>query len=142
MSSTTYRLFVYGSLRSGFRNPAYAYLTRYFRCLGEGVVKGKLYDTGTYPVAISSVSESFINGELYQLNNEEEFAWVFEQLDDYEGLNVEDGEMPMYKREMVTVFQEGSPCDAWIYWFNGKVEGMNEISTGDVLKYLQQKNKP
>jgi gamma-glutamylcyclotransferase (GGCT)/AIG2-like uncharacterized protein YtfP len=142
MSNPSYRLFVYGSLRSGFRNPAYQYLTKYFRCMGEGVVKGKLYDTGSYPVAIPSESESLITGELYILNNEEEFAWVFEQLDDYEGLNVEDGETPMYKRELVTVFQEGMLYEAWIYWFNGSVNGMKEIATGDVLKYLQQKNKP
>ena len=142
MSHPSYRLFVYGSLRSGFRNPAYQYLTKYFHCMGEGVVKGKLYDNGSYPVAIPSESESLINGELYLLNNEEEFAWVFEQLDDYEGLNVEDGETPMYTREPVTVFQEGNLYDAWIYWFNGSVNGMKEIATGDVLKYLQQKNKP
>ena len=142
MSNPTYRLFVYGSLRSGFRNPAYQYLTKYFRCLGEGVVKGKLYDTGSYPVAISSNTESLITGELYLLNNEEEFAWVFEQLDDYEGLNVEEGEKPMYKREMVKVFQEGTAYDAWIYWYNGDVHDMKELAIGDVLKYLQQKNMP
>jgi hypothetical protein len=36
----------------------------------------------------------------------------------------------------------GIPTRAWIYWYNGSVEGMPEIAIGDVLKYLQQKNKP
>jgi gamma-glutamylcyclotransferase (GGCT)/AIG2-like uncharacterized protein YtfP len=142
MQTPTYQLFVYGSLRSGFRNPAYEYLTRYFRLLGEAVVKGKFYDKGPYPVAVHTSDESFINGELYALNNSEEFNWAIEQLDDYEGLNVETGETPMYKRETVTVFQEGIPSTAWIYWYNGSVEGMHEIAFGDVLKYLQQRNKP
>ena len=44
MKSTTNRLFVYGSLRSGFRNPAYEYLTRHFHLLGEAVVQGKFYE--------------------------------------------------------------------------------------------------
>ena len=142
MQTPTYQLFVYGSLRSGFRNPAYEYLTRYFHLLGEAVVQGKFYDKGPHPVAIPATGESFITGELYVLNNKDEFNWAIEQLDDYEGLNVEPGEKPLYKRELVTVFQSGVPSLAWIYWYNESVEGMKEIATGDVLKYLQQQNKP
>lgn len=142
MQTSTYQLFVYGSLRSGFGNPAYQYLTQYFHLLGEAVVKGKFYDKGPYPVAKPTAGESFINGELYVLNNPDEFNWAIEQLDDYEGLNVEEGEKPLYTREMVTVFQQAVPSQAWIYWYNDSVEGMEEIATGDVLKYLQEKNKP
>jgi len=142
MQPPTYQLFVYGSLRSGFRNPAYQYLTQYFHLLGEAVVHGKFYDKGPFPVAVPITGESFINGELYVLNNPEEFNWAIEQLDDYEGLNVEQGEKPLYKRELVTVFQQGVPSQAWIYWYNDSVQGMHEIATGDVMKYLQQKNTP
>lgn len=142
METTTYQLFVYGSLRSGFRNPAYEYLTRYFHLIGEAVVQGKFYDNGSYPVAIHTSEDAFITGELYVLNNPDEFNWAIEQLDDYEGLNVEVGETPMYKRELATVFQEGAPSNAWVYWYNGSVQGMAEIATGDVLKYLQEKNRP
>ena len=81
-------LFVYGSLRSGFRNPAYAYLTQFFHLLGEA------------------------------------------------------GEKPMYKREVVIAFQNGEPLPAWIYWYNGEVTGLPVIASGDVMDYLQQKNKP
>lgn len=142
MSSPIQLLFVYGSLRSGFRNPAYQYLTRYFHLLGEAVVKGKFYDKGEYPVAVPATDDSFITGELYECNNPDELAWAVAQLDDYEGLNVEPGESPWYKRERVTVFQSGTPAEAWIYWYNGSTEGMKEIYLGDVLKYLQEKNKP
>ena len=139
---STYRLFVYGSLRSGFRNPAYEYLTKYFHLLGEAVVQGKFYDKGEHPVAIASTDDSFINGELYESNSPEDFNWAIDQLDDYEGLNVEAGETPMYKRELVNAFQNGAALEAWIYWYNGSVANMKEITAGDVLKYLQQKNKP
>ncbi len=142
METTTYQLFVYGSLRSGFRNPAYQYLTQHFHLVGEAVVQGKFFDKGPHPVAIPSTDESFITGELYMFNNPEEFNWVIQQLDDYEGINVEPGETAMYKRELVRVFHETIPSVAWIYWYNGSVDGMKEISTGDVLKYLQQINKP
>ena len=142
MNTSTHQLFVYGSLRSGFRNPAYAYLTKYFHLLGEAVVKGKFYDNGIHPVAVSSAEESYIAGELYVVNNPEEFKWAVDQLDDYEGLNVEAGETPLYRREIVHAFQNGISSASWIYWFNGSVAGMKEITTGDVLKFLQQKNKP
>ena len=142
MGNEIYKLFVYGSLRSGFRNPVYSYLTKYFHLLGEAVVKGKLYDTGAFPVAISSNEEKFISGELYAINDPLEFSWAIGQLDDYEGLNAEEGERPLYKREEVVAYQKGQPVVAWIYWFNGSVAGMAEIESGDLLQYLQKKNKP
>lgn len=138
----SFRLFVYGSLRSGFRNPAYEYLTKYFHLLGEAVVQGKLYDKGDHPVAVPVAGDSFITGELYESNSPEEFNWAINQLDDYEGLNVEAGETPLYKREIVNAFQNAKGSSAWIYWYNGSVANMKEIAIGDVLKYLQQKNKP
>ena len=142
MNPTIFRLFVYGSLRSGFHNPAYAYLAQYFNLLGEAVVKGMLYDNGSYPVARPAEIDHFITGASYELKNPEEFGWAFGQLDDYEGMNGEEGEPILYKREKTLVYQNGQPSDAWIYWYNGDTGGMTALETGDVLKYLQQKNKP
>lgn len=142
MSNENYNLFVYGSLRSGFRNPVYQYLTKYFHLVGEAVVKGRLYDQGEYPVAIPSQDDKFISGELYAINDPMEFSWAIGQLDDYEGLNAEADEPVLYKREEVIAYQNGQPYKAWIYWFNGDVTGKPEIESGDLLQYLQQKNKP
>ena len=142
MNSASYKIFVYGSLRSGFRNPAYEYLTRYFKYSGEALVKGKFFDAGSHPVALPTEEEHFILGELYSMNSEDEFSWAFEQLDDYEGLHVEYGETPLYRRNLVEVFQNGETQIAWIYWYNKSIEGMPEIETGDVMRYLQQKNQP
>jgi len=142
MSNGNSKLFVYGSLRSGFRNPAYEYLSRYFHLMGEAVVKGKLYDLGDYPAAAPTADEKFISGELYCINNPLEFSWAIGQLDDYEGLNTEEGERPLYKREEVIAYLDGEPHTAWIYWYNGDLSGKPEIESGDVFQYLQQKNKP
>ncbi|MEP7237513.1 MAG: gamma-glutamylcyclotransferase family protein [Ferruginibacter sp.] len=142
MSNGNYKLFVYGSLRSGFRNPVYEYLTKYFYLMGEAVVKGKLYDQGEYPVAAATDEEYFISGELYCINNPLEFSWAIGQLDDYEGLNAEEGETVLYKREEVIAYRKGEPHTAWIYWYNGDVTGKPEIESGDLLQYLQLKNKP
>ncbi|HQW92002.1 MAG TPA: gamma-glutamylcyclotransferase [Ferruginibacter sp.] len=142
MSQDIYNLFVYGSLRSGFRNPVYQYLTKYFHFVGEAVVKGKLYDLGEYPAATATSEEHFISGELYCINNPLEFSWAIGQLDDYEGVNAEPGERPWYKRDEVIAYHQGEPHTAWIYWYNGDISGKPEIESGDLMQYLQQKNKP
>lgn len=142
MSNEIFKLFVYGSLRSGFRNPVYEYLTKYFSLIGEAVVKGKLFDLGDYPAAKATEEDNFISGELYTINNPQEFPWAIGQLDDYEGLNVEEGETPLYTREEVIAYRKGEPYTAWIYWYNRDITGKPEIESGDVLEYLQKKNKP
>ncbi len=141
MNTNPNNLFVYGSLRSGFKNPAYEYITQYFTYAGEALIKGQFYDAGTHPVAIATSNEDMIVGELYTLNNTEDFSWAFEQLDDYEGVHVEAGETPLYKRAIVQVFQENKIIDAWVYWYNGSIEGLPKIETGDLVQYLQQKNQ-
>jgi gamma-glutamylcyclotransferase (GGCT)/AIG2-like uncharacterized protein YtfP len=141
MNTTIHNLFVYGSLRSGFKNLAYEYITQYFTYAGEALIKGQFYDAGTHPVAIATSNEDMIVGELYTLNNIEDFSWAFEQLDDYEGVHVEAGETPLYKRAIVQVFQEAKIIDAWVYWYNGSIEGLPKIETGDLVQYLQQKNQ-
>jgi gamma-glutamylcyclotransferase (GGCT)/AIG2-like uncharacterized protein YtfP len=137
----SYFLFVYGSLRSGFQSPAYEYISRYFNLFGEAKVKGKLYDTGTYPAATPVQEDAFIIGELYLIKSENEFSWAIAQLDDYEGVIAEAGEEVLYRREIVDVFINDAIVPAWIYWYNGDLQGKQEISSGDILDYLRNNNK-
>jgi len=139
MNNENFKLFVYGSLRSGFRNPVYEYLTKYFHLMGEAVVKGKLYDLGDYPAAAATTDEKFISGELYCINNPLEFSWAIGQLDDYEGVSVEADEVQLYRREVADIFVNGETVKAWIYWFNGDVAGRPEITSGDMMEYLHKK---
>ncbi len=141
MNNDTAFLFVYGSLRSGFQHPAYEYISKYFHIVGDAKVKGKLYDKVDYCVAVATAEERFIIGELYEINSDAEFSYAIGQLDDYEGLFVEEGEKALFKREPVTVYCNGHEYTAWIYFFNDSIAGLPEIETGDVLLYLQQKNK-
>ena len=141
MNNNISQLFVYGSLRSGFRNPAYEYLAKYFNLLGDATVKGKLYDMGVYAAAIATDEEKFIHGELYEIKEPAEFDWAIAQLDDYEGVNVEVGEHPLYLREAANAYRNGAKTEAWIYWFNGEITGFPEVVSGDMMQYLQQKNK-
>ena len=136
-----YQLFVYGSLRSGFRSPAYEYISRYFDLVGDAKVKGELFDLGTYPAAKPTSANKFIIGELYRLRDENDFAWAIGQLDDYEGVNVAFDEMLLYRRELTEVQIENKVTNAWIYWYVGDVNGKPAIDSGDVLQYMEQKKQ-
>jgi gamma-glutamylcyclotransferase (GGCT)/AIG2-like uncharacterized protein YtfP len=130
---------VYGSLRKGFNSDAYNYISKYFSFVANAKVKGKLYDLGDYPAAIPTNENIFIVGELYCLKNENEYSWAMEQLDDYEGIHVEEGERPLYRREPATIILENKNVVAWIYWYNDDILGMPLITSGDVLEYKKLK---
>lgn len=134
-----YQLFVYGSLRSGFRSPAYEYISRYFDLVGEGKVRGQLFDLGTYPAAKPTNENKFIIGELYRIRNENEFAWAMGQLDDYEGVHVDFDETQLYRRDVTEVHIDNKNTNAWIYWYYGDVTDKPVIESGDVLQYMDQK---
>ena len=134
-----YQLFVYGSLRSGFHSPVYEYISRFFSFVGEARVRGKLFDMGSYPAGIPTNDNHFIIGELYQAKNPAEFSWAIGQLDDYEGVAIETGELQLYRREIAEVNINDQVTHAWIYWYNGDVSGRHVIDSGDLVQYLQQK---
>lgn len=132
-------LFVYGSLRSGFKSPAYEYISRYFALIGEAKAQGMLVDLGAYPAGIPADNNAAITGELYKIKNENELSWAIGQLDSYEGVTVESDEMQLYRRELTEVYCNGQIVPAWIYWYNGDVTGKPIVSSGDIMEYLQQK---
>lgn len=134
-----YQLFVYGSLRSGFRSPVYEYISRFFSFAGEAKVRGRLFDMGSYPAGLATNDNHFIIGELYKAKNPSEFSWAIGQLDDYEGVAVEADEVQLYRREITEVHIGGQLTHAWIYWYNGDVSGRPLIASGDLIQYLQEK---
>lgn len=141
MNTNVTKLFVYGSLRSGFHNPAYDYISKFFTLMGDAKVKGKLHDMGNFPAAVHSSNDNFIVGEIYDLKESQDFSWAIEQLDDYEGVNPEEGEKALYKRELVDVLYNDESTQAWIYWFAGDIEGQPIIPSGDIKEFILHKSK-
>jgi gamma-glutamylcyclotransferase (GGCT)/AIG2-like uncharacterized protein YtfP len=139
-SQKVYHLFVYGSLLSGFKSPAYEYMSRYFHLVAPATIRGTLYDMGEYPAAVPSGEGNEIKGELYRIKNEPEFSYAIGQLDDYEGVRPEEGEAKLYHRELTDVFHDNTNTRAWVYWYSGDVQGKPVIASGDILQYHQQKN--
>lgn len=141
MNNAIQLIFVYGSLRRGFHGPAFQYIAPYFKHLVDGKVKGKLYDLVEYPAALPTTDDHFIIGELYEANSRDEFDWAISQLDDYEGVHPEEGEVQLYERALTTVYTDKGEFTAWIYWYKCDVTGKPVIESGDVLEYMRQKAK-
>jgi gamma-glutamylcyclotransferase (GGCT)/AIG2-like uncharacterized protein YtfP len=141
MNSPVIHLFVYGSLRRGFHNPVFDYIKNHFTFIADGKTNGCLYDLGDYPVAAPSNGDYQLVGELFVANSPEDFNWAISQLDDYEGLNPEADEAPLYRRELTDIFQNGHTTTAWIYWYNGSIDGKPIIESGDIMEYFKNKNQ-
>jgi gamma-glutamylcyclotransferase (GGCT)/AIG2-like uncharacterized protein YtfP len=132
-------LFVYGSLRKDFNHPAHQFISRYFNLVCSATIKGRLYDLGEYPAALPTNTEHIIKGELYEIKRPDEFCYAIAQLDDYEGIIPEEGLQALYRREIVAVSTPNGEIYAWVYWYNGSVEGQPVIECGDVLEYMKSK---
>lgn len=132
------QLFVYGSLRSDAGHPAHAYMNDSFTLMGPAKVKGEVYDLGEYPAAVPTGKEAFITGELYILKQDRVFDEAIQPLDEYEGLFPVEGEVPLYRRELTTVYMNSGSTTAWVYWYNNSVSGKPLIASGDVIQYIRQ----
>lgn len=134
MPNTNY-LFVYGSLRSGFKSPAYEYITKYFTLLGNAKTKGILYNLGTHPVAKPTTEEKYIIGELYKVANPSFASYAFAQLDDYEGIEAEENIVPAYIKALTEVEFNEQVFTATVYWYNGNTSHAPIIESGDVMDF-------
>jgi gamma-glutamylcyclotransferase (GGCT)/AIG2-like uncharacterized protein YtfP len=107
------RLFVYGTLRKGFR--AHGLLLRFRpRPLGAGHVPGRLYELGDYPGAAEAVgNEDRIQGELYWLPRAEV---AFKVLDNFEGFDpARPASNEFERKETMVTLAGGRRIRAWIY---------------------------
>jgi gamma-glutamylcyclotransferase (GGCT)/AIG2-like uncharacterized protein YtfP len=107
-------LFVYGTLRKGFR--AHSIMQRlHARFLETGHVRGRLYDLGEYPGAVPSVCDAErVQGEIYLLPNATQ---AFRVIDRFEGFDPANSPSNLFERKQATVvLATGGRTQAWIYW--------------------------
>jgi gamma-glutamylcyclotransferase (GGCT)/AIG2-like uncharacterized protein YtfP len=121
-------LFVYGSLRK-FKHSQHHLLAQYATFSGKGTFRGKLYDLGRYPGAVSSPNNSDrVVGELYRIRDR---RGLFKSLDEYEG--------KLFKRKRVLVLLEtGIKTHAWTYLYTGATQSRLHIWSGDYVAFLKR----
>lgn len=122
-------LFVYGTLRKGFRSHE---MLRRLRAqfLATGYVQGRLYDLGNYPGAVERVRDTDrIRGEVYRLPNA---ARTFEVLDRFEGFDPANPGFNLFERkETMATVAGGKQLPVWIYWLRNSHGFMRRVPSGD-----------
>ncbi|SDF66648.1 gamma-glutamylcyclotransferase family protein [Mucilaginibacter sp. P25] len=133
METTSQFLFVYGTLLQP-GNEFAAYLNKHCKFIGDGRIRGRLYDIGQYPGAvIGNTEERYIYGSIFMMDDPETILKV---VDDYEGI----GELynhHEYIREKVDIFTDNGDINCWMYLYNLPVAAYNEVTTGDYIQYLK-----
>lgn len=105
------------------------WLARNAKFSGTGWYRGRLFDLGSYPGAVSSRSNSDkVLGDLYVLADERA---VFGVLDRYEGDN-------FCRRNGTINLENGNKIVAWIYLLSKPGAGLRVIPGGDYMRFTKQ----
>jgi gamma-glutamylcyclotransferase (GGCT)/AIG2-like uncharacterized protein YtfP len=120
-------VFVYGTLRRGGSRPmSIAFPNSKF--IADGKVRGSLYDLGAYPGLLGDESNSWVVGEVYEVDDE-----ILSKLDDYEASS-------NYWRKQVEVSLGTNRRACWIYEPNPECYSPRTlITSGDWIEYAKTK---
>lgn len=130
MSEADLRVFVYGTLRRGCSSGAHRRYLGDADFIGNGKVKGQLYQVDIYPGLVLDSDDHWVLGDVYQLPNKTTLA----ALDDYEGVGSAFEEPHEYRRQLVEVVLEtGERLKAWTYIYNWPLNNLAPIAGGDFL---------
>lgn len=129
-------LFVYGTLRKAFGHPMHAALASRGQCIGEGFVRGDLYDLGDYPGAYPIPgTDRRIHGEIYQFDPDGEVEGL-RVLDDYEGCGPDDPRPHEYARRIIPChLMDGRIFEVWAYVLDRRPESATPIPGGDYVAW-------
>lgn len=124
-------LFVYGTLLDE-NNQFGAYLKNNCHFFQHGKFKGKLYNIGNYPGAISEPDgDAYVFGSIFILNNPDEILKI---LDEYEGVGPELPQPTEYTRELIDIEAGDAFTKCWIYLYNLSVENLALIKEGRYIR--------
>jgi gamma-glutamylcyclotransferase (GGCT)/AIG2-like uncharacterized protein YtfP len=120
-SSGPARLFVYGTLKTGFQNRFARLLHSNAECLGPAKIRGRLYRISWHPGLKRCTREEWVFGEVFRLRNP---LKILRALDIYEGA--------AFRRVETSAYLEtnafGLAC--WVYEYVPGVSAMRRIRSG------------
>ncbi len=122
-------LFAYGTLQPGLAPTQIARVAAKLRPVGEGFVRGVLYDLGGYPGAVADASApGRIFGTVMELPEDES---ALARLDAYEGFDPRAPETSEYIRErQVAELKTGGTAECWFYRYNREPRDLPQVESG------------
>jgi gamma-glutamylcyclotransferase (GGCT)/AIG2-like uncharacterized protein YtfP len=125
-------LFSYGTLLPKHAPREIAPTVRKLRRVGQGFVRGRLYDLGDYPGAVLTRSGPLIRGLVFELPEDPE---VLERLDQYEEFNRSRPKASLFVRKRrVVQLQDGRKIYCWIYAYNRPTGTASPLPSGEYSK--------
>lgn len=123
-------LFVYGTLLKHFDHEVIRPLAPYLQHSGSGLVKGRLYDMGSYPGLVEDPNGYDVYGEIYRVTEPQR---VFAELDEYEGSEY-------IRRKMMVRSSDNEQIRCWVYLYQDALKPKHkEIINGDYLAFVRNK---
>ncbi|HEX6591265.1 MAG TPA: gamma-glutamylcyclotransferase family protein [Moraxellaceae bacterium] len=120
-------LFVYGTLRAGSGHAMQQQLATRAEWLQAAWVEGRLFRVSYYPGLVAGAGR--VRGDLYRLP---EAAALLAELDAFEEIRGEADDE--YRRQLTAVqTADGQWRQAWVYWYQRPVAGLQEVRGGDWL---------
>ncbi len=125
-------IFLYGTLKKGFKNPYTEELITGTEFLGTGHFAGELYLCDWFPAALHIPGSPLrVYGEIYRMLDAEKLLLL---LDEYEEVTP-DPEKSLYIRKIIQVqCQDNTLVSCYVYIYNQSVEGFEMISGGNFIK--------
>ncbi len=133
-------LFVYGTLRRGFRLHHHL-VTLGARFESDARVAGELFNMGSYPGArpASRAGDSWVVGEIFHLRNPESDLKVLDQVEGFVPESLDESEFIRCPAPVI-LGNEETPQTAWIYWLADNFAGsLERIPSGDYTDLFAQK---
>lgn len=125
-------LFVYGTLLNA-DNEFAIYLKNTCSFYTDGKFKGRLYDIGEYPGAITGENyPGYVYGSIFMMDDA---VSALKYLDDYEGFGSEQEQPNLFVREVVEIESDKGIINCWCYLYNLPVDRLPVIVSGDYVKY-------
>ena len=135
------KIFVYGTLMSGFDNDFATVLHQQVYKVVPAFITGKLYIVTNwifpYPKAAYIPNSPLkIYGELLYLDKTIDSDTLVSLLDEYEGVDLTYPEKGEYLRKVIPVLTEKGTEQAWAYVQNHSNSNLDIIPSGDFRQYL------
>lgn len=130
-------VFVYGTLRAGEVNDIGQAAARSAlgmpKLIGEGSVRGRLFDFGNYPGLVPDDDGIHVRGDVYEVD--ERLVSVLDEIEE-----VYPGEAGLFMQHEVTVDIDGAAFDCLYYPVQRHaVQGLPEIGSGDWVAYRRER---
>ena len=110
-------LFAYGTLRPGHAPREIAAAVARLRPLGQGFIRGRLYELDGYPGVVLDLSAGAkIQGTIFQFPED---CDLLPQFDEYEGFDPNNPAGSLFVRQLHAVqLDTGGEAQCWIYLYN------------------------